>query len=465
MQRAIPVLIVLWSILLFAAGRNHYYYSFETPMPPPDSSGLILPQVPFDYASIDIPEYLVQAIDSANSPFLPLLDSITNEGATLGRVLFYEKNLSLNRTISCGSCHVQAFSFGAPTAQSAGFSGIPTPRNSMQINHLAFSPGRPVFWDGRIDNLHDQVLMPVLHPDEMGLSEPEMLSRINGLSYYPTLFEAAFGDPEATLPRIRSALVQFVASMASFNSKFDQMQESGNVNVLSQIEQQGWILFQEACVLCHIEGHFGSDSLFNIGLDLEYADPGMAGWSGNPAHHGAFKSPTLRNIAFTAPYMHDGRYETLEQVVDFYSEEVLPHPNNHMGEMLEQPQPFRGFRYSPEEKAALVAFMHTLSDSTMLTDPKWSDPFTILSSTSDSATFDDLQLFPNPASEEVWVKWETGGSPEAILLLRDRNGRMVWQGRALGNGHRIPLEQLSSGLYWLEWTNGTLRKIRKLIVH
>jgi cytochrome c peroxidase len=464
MRRVIPMIIVLWSILLFAAGRHHLHHSFELPLPPADTTNLVLPEVTYDY-TIAIPEYLNQSLDTSNSPFLALLDSITNEGATLGRVLFYEKNLSLNRSVSCGSCHAQENSFGAATPRSAGFSGIPTPRNSMQINHLAFSPGTAVFWDGRIDNLHDQVLMPVLHPDEMGLSEAEILNRIGGLPYYPTLFAAAFGDPLVTLPRIRSALVQFVASMASFESKFDQMQETGNLNILSPIEQQGWVLFQEACVLCHIEGHFGSDSLFNIGLDLEYADPGMAGWSGNPAHHGAFKSPTLRNIAFTAPYMHDGRYETLEEVVDFYSEEVKPHLNNHMGAMLNQPQPFRGFRYTNEQKTALVAFMHALSDTTLLTAMKWADPFVVVSSASDQSPLaDDLRLFPNPANDMVWVEWSSDGGAESLLMLRDHNGSVVWQARCFGKSYHIPLKSLGSGFYWLEWRNGIERKVRKLIV-
>ena len=466
MRRVIPILMILWSILLFAAGRHHLHSSFEAVPPPQDSTALLLPETTYSYTPIVVPDYLIQSLDSVNSPFLTLLDSITNEGATLGRVLFYEKRLSFNQTVSCGSCHAQAYSFGAATAQSPGFSGVPTPRNSMQINHLAFSPGTPVFWDGRIQTLQDQVLMPIVHPDEMGLSDPEILNRIEDTPYYPALFEAAFGDTEVTLPRIRSALVQFVASMASFESRFDQMQESGDLNILSPIEQHGWILFQEACVLCHIEGHFGSDSLFNIGLDLEYSDPGMSGWSGNPAHHGAFKSPTLRNIAFTAPYMHDGRFNTLEEVVNFYSEEVQPHPNNHMGVMLDQPLPFRGFRYTPEEKEALIAFMHTLSDSTLLTDPKWSDPFSVISSVAShtGATDVHLKLFPNPASREVRVDCAFAVGTEAVIYLRDLYGRVVWQTRSSAKQVQIPLDGLPAGLYWVEWTEGPRQMTGKLVV-
>lgn len=466
MQRASVIIIAIVGFVWLAAGRYGVPEQAAPTPPPPDTIVLNLPDEAFDYENIIIPEYILQAIDTSNAPFLPLLDSITNAGATLGRVLFYEKRLSANEAISCGSCHVQSGSFGDGASFSPGFAGAPTSRNTMHINHLVFSPGSDIFWDGRIKTVHEQVIMPILHPDEMGLTAPEILSRLQEAGYYAPLFEAAFGDADISLPRVRSALVQFVASMAAFNSKFDQMQESGNVDVFSPIEQAGWVLFQESCVLCHIEGHFGTDSMFNIGLDLVYTDPGKAGWTGNPEDHGAFKSPTLRNIALAAPYMHDGRFATLEEVINFYSEEVQAHPNNNMAEMLGLSQPFRGFRYNDEQKAALLAFMHTLTDSILLTDPKWSDPFVTVTSTAQAPASPAMRLriSPNPAGYEALAEWDMLGKEPAKITLRSLNGQLVYRSAATGPSARIPLSGLPAGIYIVECKSGAMRHAARLVV-
>lgn len=451
---------------VFIAAGNHSLPAARLSAPLVlDSIAPQLPDAPFDYTDIFIPGYIQQSTDSFNTPFLPLLNSITNAGAALGRVLFYEKRLSANRQISCGTCHEQALSFGAGTAGSPGFAGVVTPRNTMHINQLVFSPGTPIFWDGRVQTIQQQVIMPILHPDEMGLSEPEIIARVQEASYYPPLFEAAFGDSEVTVERVRSALVQFVASMVSFQSKFDEMQENGNLNVFTPAEQQGWLLFQQTCVLCHIEGHFGTDSLFNIGLEMEYPDPGLAGWTGNPAHHGAFKSPTLRNIAQAAPYMHDGRFATLEDVVEFYSNEIVAHPNNHIAEMLSFPLPFRGFRYSDEEKAALVAFMHTLTDTVLLTHPKWSDPFVPVTNTANHDPLDfHWNVFPNPAAHEVFVSWPVAVSSDVEVYLKNLNGQIMRQLHATGGSYRIPLTGLPAGVYALSLQSGKRQSVKLVVI-
>jgi cytochrome c peroxidase len=458
--------ILAAAIILLAAGRHPLPQTRLSAPLVTDSLAPQLPDIPFDYTDILIPNYVLQSTDPSNTPFLPLLDSITNAGAALGRVLFYEKRLSANRQISCGSCHAQALSFGAGTSGSPGFAGVVTPRNTMHINQLVFSPGAAVFWDGRVQTIHQQVIMPILHPDEMGLTEPEIVARIQETAYYEPLFEAAYGDTEVTLDRVRSALVQFVVSMVSFQTKFDQMQESGDLNALTPIEQQGWLLFQQSCVLCHIEGHFGTDSLFNIGLEMEYSDPGLAGWTGNPADHGAFKSPTLRNIAHAAPYMHDGRLATLEDVVNFYSDEVVAHPNNHIAEMLDLPLPFRGFRYSDDEKAALVAFMHALTDTVLLTHPKWSDPFVPITNLVESTDDEALQwvVSPNPATHEVLVSWSATAFPTAKISLKNLNGQVLQSYRANGGSHRIHLNGLPAGVYVLALHSGKRQATRLLLV-
>lgn len=466
MYRTSILIALVLGFFLLAAGRHRVAPPSFAGSPPPDSLALDLPEEPFDYENIAIPEYLLQGLLSSDAPFSSLLDSITNAGATLGRVLFYERRLSANQQISCGSCHEQAHSFGASTSRSPGFEGVLTPRNTMQINHMALSPGPPVFWDGRIQSISEQVIMPILHPDEMGLTAPEITSRIEQAGYYPAFFEAAFGDSQVTIPRIRSALVQFVVSIASFDSKFDQMQDSGDLSVFSEMEQQGWLLFQQSCILCHIEGHFGTDSLFNIGLDTVYNDPGMAGWTANPAHHGAFKSPTLRNVALSAPYMHDGRFATLEKVIDFYSDEVAHHPNNHMAEMLGLPPSFRGFRYSPEEKEALAAFMHTLTDSTLITHAKWSDPFVPLTPALSQAPNQGLRLriYPNPARLEAAIEWDAGTDLPVHIALRNPAGRMLQSARTTTSPYRFSLEGLPAGVYYVEWRSGEQRKTGALVV-
>jgi len=452
--------------LCIAAGNYSLPSPYLSAPPVVDSLMPQLPDIPFDYTDIFIPNYVQQSTDPSNTPFLPLLDSITNAGAALGRVLFYEKRLSANRQISCGSCHAQSLSFGAGTSGSPGFAGVVTPRNTMHINQLVFSPGTAVFWDGRVQTIHQQVIMPILHPDEMGLSEPEIIARIQETAYYQPLFESAFGDAEVTLDRVRSALVQFVASMVSFQTKFDQMQESGNLNVLTPIAQQGWLLFQQSCVLCHIEGHFGTDSLFNIGLEMEYSDPGLAGWTGNPTDHGAFKSPTLRNIAHAAPYMHDGRFATLEDVVNFYSEEVVAHPNNHIAEMLSMPLPFRGFRYSDDEKAALVAFMHALTDTVLLTHPKWSDPFVPITNLVESKNDEAFHwaVFPNPATHEILISWSDTAFPSAKIILKNLHGQVLQSHSANGGSHRIHLNGLPTGVYVLAMESGKRQAARLLVI-
>ncbi len=432
---------------------------------PQDSLLPVLPDQLFNYRQINIPTYLQEALDSSNTPFLPLLEELTDAGATLGRVLFHDKKLSANQSISCASCHQQASSFGASSALSPGLNGILTSRNTMPINHLAFAPGNPVFWDGRIQSIPEQVTMPIFHPEEMGMEESLLISRLEQTSYYAPLFTAAFGDAQISLSRIRDALTQFVVSMASFESRFDQMQESGNLNVFTEAEQQGWLLFQEACVACHIEGHFGTDSMFNIGLDMVYQDSGMAAWTGNPQHIGAFKSPTLRNIALTAPYMHNGRFQTLEEVVNFYSEEIVPHPNNHIATLLQLPLPFRGFRYNDTEKTALVAFLHTLTDTLLVSHEKWADPFLLSSAVPALVTGVHVRIFPNPTRDYIQVQWSSQRTTPAHIQVFSLSGMKMLDVQGLqGNDVQLAVRNFASGVYLLVWKQEDYQVSQKIII-
>lgn len=338
-----------------------------------------LPSTPFEYANINLPNHFntpqLAAIDNtpANNP-------ITNAGATLGRVLFYDKKLSANDTIACASCHFQTNGFGDPAQFSAGFQGGLTGRNAMSLaNARYFRPGT-FFWDERAASLEAQALMPIQDAVEMGSTLDELVIELAALPYYPPLFEQAFGTPQVTSDRISRALAQFVRSMVSYQSKYDQGLAVNFSNFTPQENQGRQIFFGRGrCNTCHVTDVFVAPEARNNGLDLVSTDNGLGGVTGNPADNGKFKVPSLRNIALSGPYMHDGRFTTLAQVIEFYNSGVQAHPN--LDPRLRQPngQP-RVLNLRPDEKNALVAFLTTLTDPAFVTDPKFSDPFVTFSS-------------------------------------------------------------------------------------
>lgn len=332
---------------------------------------------------------------------------LTDAGATLGRVLFYDKHLSRNDSISCASCHLQQHAFADPRQVSVGFQGGLTRRNAMSLVNLRYSrirgssPG--FFWDERAATLEDQVLMPIQDKIEMGMELPELEAKLQRLSYYPPLFEAAFGSPKVTSERIAKAVAQFMRAMVSFDSKFDCAARavgndySKHFPDFSADENLGKSLFIDGvggvgelgCAHCHVPPTFAMPQSFNNGLDRVYRDQGLGARDVpsndpfTPSNDGKFKASSLRNIELTAPYMHDGRFRTLEQVVDHYSNGVHPHPN--LGLAINEADEARGdeaqathtsgFRYTAKQKAALVAFLKTLTDRTFVADPRFSDPF------------------------------------------------------------------------------------------
>ncbi len=363
-----------------------------------------LPSTPFNYSNVVFPETFnafVLGLDNT-----PENNQITDAGATLGRVLFYDKQLSFNKTIACASCHVQEFGFSDPNQKSEGFEGGHTRRNSMNlVNSGFYQPGK-YFWDHRAATLEDQVLMPLQDGIEMGMTLELLETRLSTLDYYKPLFKKAFNSEEVTSDRVSKALAQFVRAIYSFNSKYDTGIEATNnifmdfPNYTAQ-ENMGKDIFNGkltpgangTCVFCHM----GNDNLRydvafdansvnqvifsglrtdNIGLDENFrdVDNGVGEITGQDSDFGQFKTPSIRNIALTAPYMHDGRLETLEAVVEHYSTQVKPHPylSDHMINGDETP---RNLNLSEEEKAALVAFLKTLTDTEMMTDVKYSNPF------------------------------------------------------------------------------------------
>ncbi len=319
-----------------------------------------------------------------NEDNTPVGNPVTNAGATLGRVLFYDKRLSINDTISCSSCHEQSIGFSDPDVLSTGFEGGHTGRHSMGLANARFYAPGAFFWDERAATLEDQVLMPIQDGVEMGMTLGQLLPKLQAVDFYPGLFTNAFGDATITADRISKALAQFVRSLVSTNSKFDQAYINGTVDnpdfagTFTAQELLGKRLFMPSpgsgvqslgCTACHGTTTQILSVAENNGLDANTdADQG----SGN----GTFKAPSLRNIAVRAPYMHDGRFSTLEEVVEFYNSGIQDHPNLSVHLREGGPGgPPRRMNMTAEEKAALVAFLKTLTDTGFLTDSRFADPF------------------------------------------------------------------------------------------
>jgi cytochrome c peroxidase len=342
------------------------------------TNALLLPATPFNYAAPVLPpRFLVQPILGQDN--MPATNVTTDAGATLGRVLFYDRRLSANQTISCASCHQQPHGFSDTNQFSTGFDGGLTGRNSMGLSNARWYLRRRFFWDERAATLEDQVLQPIQNSIEMGMTLAALTNRLAAEPFYTNLFTASFGSPGITPDRISRALAQFVRSIVSTRSKFDQGVASGFSNFTPQ-ENLGRQIFNgqvgnATCVACHGTDNFvPGPNINNNGLENPYVDKGLGGVTGRPQDEGLFKVPSLRNIALTAPYMHDGRFATLEEVVEFYNSGVVNHPNLSPPLRLPGGQPLR-LNLTVAQKAALVAFLRTLTDPTLATDEKYSDPF------------------------------------------------------------------------------------------
>lgn len=353
-----------------------------------NTSQITLPSTPFNYAVIETPAHFdvesegfhqQQPLSSTDNT--PADNPVTDAGATLGRVLFYDKNLSANRTTACASCHKAEQGFSDDRVLSVGFEGGNTGRHSMGLVNARYYGGGQFFWDQRAATLEDQVLMPFQDQVEMGMTLQTLVARVQGAPYYPELFTAAFGDTNVTSERISKALAQFVRSIVSTQSRYDEGRAQVNARSaafpnFTASENLGKSLFINppprggfGCFVCHQgEGMVPVVATSN-GLDATVTDEGYGAVTGLPAHVGTFKVPSLRNIELTAPYMHDGRFATLDAVINHYSEGIQRSQN------LSGPLPVGGYQMTVEEKKALVAFLKTLTDREVIRDPKFSDPF------------------------------------------------------------------------------------------
>lgn len=323
---------------------------------------------------------------------------VTDAKAKLGRVLFYDPKLSLNNKISCGSCHLQEKAFSDGHQFSPGFEGRVTTRNSMSI----VSPGMirsGMFWDRREGTIRDMALNPVQNHIEMGMEDLKLLEiKLAGTDYYGQLFADAYNSPIITKERISDAMTAFLRSMVTWDSKFDQGIQNNFAN-FSTDEKRGMDLFmgkftvatdgritileRGECSTCHSAPMFNDGNLVNAYYDVDFLASLVGGGidiglDENPkdkgAGNGGFKIPSLRNVAYTAPYMHDGRFKTLEEVVEHYNSGIKKSPtlNSNLRSLNGNP---KRLNLSDADKKAIVAFMKTLSDENYIHNPKYSDPF------------------------------------------------------------------------------------------
>lgn len=312
--------------------------------------------------------------------------TITNEGATLGRVLFFDKQLSYNNQVSCASCHMPEKAFADDVAFSKGLNGDFTTRNAMTLTNM--DKAGSFFWDSKTSSLEAAVLMPIQNHIEMGFENLNLLeSKLNKIGYYQRLFKNIFAVNRITRNEISSALAQFVRSINSANSRLDQEMELGFPNFTAQ-EMMGKNIFEKNCATCHTGITFpdfsfggyespGGTGFANNGLESVYKDKGVEQFRLKISDgEGFFKIPNLRNIELSAPYMHDGRFKTLEEVVEHYNNGIvwnkdldpnLLNPNN--------PNQAKKMNLSRSDKDALIAFLKTMTDRTILTDVRFSDPF------------------------------------------------------------------------------------------
>ncbi|MBP6625392.1 MAG: hypothetical protein KA198_09495 [Chitinophagaceae bacterium] len=357
-----------------------------------------LPQIPFDY-------------QARFETLFKFQSSLNNNLATLGRVLFYDRHLSANNTVSCGSCHQQSKGFTDGAKFSDGLILGKTTRNTPAICNAAQQSH--LFWDGRETNLENMVLKPIENHVEMGVMDlNSIVSKVSALEYYKPLFQHAFSSETVTKERIALGLQEFVKSIVSFQNKNETITTVEDFNMDERVGRQ---LFAVSlpCLSCHnsennSSGWSGS-SFANIGLDEHYTDKGAQDLFGssNQDSEGFFKVPSLRNVALTAPYMHDGRFKTLEEVVDFYTQNIQPHKNLNsnlttgswfsgggigpFNPFINDPvaaklaevksnatgaigQPLR-FELSEYQKKCLVSYLKTFTDPVLITAEMYSDPF------------------------------------------------------------------------------------------
>ena len=431
-------------------------------------SGTIDLDTLFNYANQTVPTYITKDNTPGANP-------IDDKIATLGRVLFYDKNLSENNTVSCASCHQQAFAFGDPLVTSLGLDGGNTGRHSMRLINSRFSNEGKFFWDERAASLEDQVTKPIQDHVEMGFSgtngDPDfddLIVKLSAIDYYQTLFEFAYGDTSINEDRLQKSLAQFVRSIQSFDSKFDiGLSQVANVgtpfpNYTTQ-ENEGKLLFLQppnmggaGCTGCHGVPEFDIDpNSLNNGIIS------VAG-SGAEIDLTNTRAPTLRDLvnpdgSLNGPLMHDGSLTTLLEVINHYNAIPDDAANTNIDPRLNPPgpPPAQMLNLTTDEKAALEAFLRTLTGTDVYTNEIWSNPFDsggnitltgIVLSTNEDVFGKSVTVYPNPVISDLNIRLELGIYKTTIYNMR---GQLVYQ-KDIDGEDQMNLQSLAKGIYILK---------------
>ena len=420
----------------------------------------------FNYETQNIPSYITK--DNT-----PETNQINNEITTLGRVLFYDKNLSENNTIACASCHQQAFAFSDPLTSSVGLNGGNTGRHSMRLVNSRFSNEEKFFWDERATSLENQVTQPIQDHIEMGFSgtngDPdfnELIAKLSAIDYYQTLFDFAYGNSTINEDKIQRALSQFIRSIQSFDSKFDEgFLQSPNLNApfpnYTPQENLGKQLFLNpppnggaGCAGCHAPPEFD--------IDPNTLNNGVIGVIGSTTEVDLTntRSPSLRDLvnpdgSLNGPLMHDGSMTSLLQVINHYNSIPNNPANTNLDNRLQGPgNQTQQLNLTINEKSALEAFLKTLSGSDIYTNEKWSDPFdeegniSIVGgqlSINENSFEKSITVFPNPVETDMSIQLETGNYTTLIYNLQ---GKILYKKKIFGN-ESLNLQILTKGIYLL----------------
>lgn len=445
-------------LLISLAGLSFYLFSDD------ENKGYI------DLNNLD--SYESNAPNYISDDNTPNNNQITDIGATLGRVLFYDKKLSVDNTIACASCHKQSNAFGDPDVASTGVAGT-TGRHSMRLVNARFANERKFFWDERANSLEEQTTMPIQDHIEMGFSgvngDPDfdsLIIKLSSIDYYQELFNAAYGDINITERRIQNAIAQFVRSIESFDTKFDEGRILAANDIVpfsnfTQEENRGKNLFIAppqfnqnrirmggglGCGGCHNPPEFdiapnsrnnGIVSSFTEELDLDVT-----------------RSPSIRDIFdyngnLNSPLMHNGI--SLDEVIDHYNQIEIVAGNNNLDPRLTPGGNPQNLNMNDQERSDLIDFLHTLSGQNMYTNAKWSDPFDndgkleiINSALSVESLSKNIKIYPNPASDILSIEFENE-VPEIIIF--DALGEIHFHGKVNGS---LNVSTYPNGKYFIK---------------
>lgn len=327
-----------------------------------------------DYVAIPV---ALEIVKPANFPEIKYdleANTPTDAGFELGKKLFYEGNLSSSGIISCGFCHEQASAFTHHGHTiSHGENGLEGFRNTQPIQNLAYFS--EFTWDGAAIHLDLQPIIPITAEVEMNETIPSILEKLQNLPDYPAMFNRAFGSPEINSERMLKALSQFMVMMVSSNSKYDKVMRQENGETFTELEQEGLTLFQNKCTSCHAGDLFSDQSYRNNGIPYnpKYTEEkGRERVSGYAEDFYKFRVPSLRNIEKSFPYMHDGRFGTLESVLDFYTDGMVEN-GGYVDESLKKEDGSLGIDLTDHEKEAIIAFLKTLTDNEFLNDKRFAE--------------------------------------------------------------------------------------------